>query len=194
MENPCVPCQVWWHTTWDWQRVIIRVFRLWRFVAIRIWRRGAGKLVNRVPQVWRSSVLRVWSRCALRLRSRTHRHRQRGEHCEFHCPVPHFSQRCVVSGVPRTLSLPTSVATGPFVFGTTPPVWTCKPGYSTRFDDPQSFAYREVTERVTVVIVSPVSLQLSNSSCPTDTGTHSSFQRQSGGFSRCPTDTTAVTR
>ena len=33
MENPRVPWQVWWHTTWDWQRVVISVSRLLRGAA-----------------------------------------------------------------------------------------------------------------------------------------------------------------
>eukprot|EP00450_Noctiluca_scintillans_P001620 CAMPEP_0194485878 /NCGR_PEP_ID=MMETSP0253-20130528/6727_1 /TAXON_ID=2966 /ORGANISM="Noctiluca scintillans" /LENGTH=1972 /DNA_ID=CAMNT_0039325899 /DNA_START=10 /DNA_END=5925 /DNA_ORIENTATION=+ len=37
--------------------------------------------------------------------------------------------------VPNTLPLATSVSTGPFLFGDTSPVFTCKPGYSTNIDD-----------------------------------------------------------
>ena len=80
------------------------------------------------PSVWRSSVSQVWSICALRLRSQAHRRRQ--------CGGLHFSQWCVLSYqvVPITLILlllPTSVATGPFVFGHSSPVDSCKPDYWT---------------------------------------------------------------
>ena len=64
---------------------------------------------------------------------------------------PHVSQSCVLSKVPKTLPLPNFVATGPFVFGNTRPVCACKPGHSLRVDDPESFAYREVTERESAV-------------------------------------------
>ena len=57
---------------------------------------------------------------------------------------PHANSKSVFSVVLKPL--PTSVATGPFVFGNTLPVCTCKPGCSTQVDDPQSFADREVSD------------------------------------------------
>ena len=43
---------------------------------------------------------------------------------------PHISQKCALSVVPNKLPLPTSWVTGPFVFGNSSPLCTCKPGYS----------------------------------------------------------------
>ena len=66
-----------------------------------------------------------------------------------------MSARGVFSvGFRKTLPLPTLVATGPFVFGNTLSVFTCKPGCRPS----EVTAIRELTERVIVVSLRAVSL------------------------------------
>ena len=85
---PVFPCHVVWHPSWDWQRACHRCLSclvLRRSSDLTSWSWHACQ--TKSLKSGEALSLRVWSSCALRLRSRAHRRRQCGEHCEFHSHV-----------------------------------------------------------------------------------------------------------
>ena len=110
IENPCVPCQVYEFSS---ESYVSGASSHFGFDVV-----GLASLSTESLQSGEALSFEFGHPCALRLRAQAHRHRQRGEHCDFHSPVPHVSQR-------SSENTSSSNFCGP--------VCTCKPGYSTCF-------------------------------------------------------------